>query len=428
MVVHDLVHIEEMRHLEIKFQQFFFVRKGIMLIQEIVDRSIETVQRRHKSIDPLLPAITLTLPFHGEQIPVAPVKIPCDLRVRLLHQPLCAQEIVLEQRGAVHIPAAVEQIVRLVDQEYIVLLSDTVRKKTLEIYPRIEHIIIVADHGITEQTHVQAELERADLIARRVLLYFFPRKMILVRQQVIQGVIDPVKMTVRIGTCVRIALRFGPPVIQRIFRLKSLLPQKTDLVLRRQRDRLHPKPFFLQKAEALLRHSARDGLGGEVKYLLCQPLPHGLHCRKNCRYRLADTCRCLEKEFSLVVDSLIDICDKLLLPLAVRKWKLQLFDRIRADPVPPKLKVRPFPVLLHQFVKPLLQLRKGVVLMKIFELLRLNMAVCHTHADMFYVIFPGIHIRVTFCLRKMDTHWPRDPFQIPVGTLDLIDDHLFFLQ
>ncbi len=228
MVVHDLVHIEEMRHLEIKFQQFFFVRKGIMLIQEIVDRSIETVQRRHKSIDPLLPAITLTLPFHGEQIPVAPVKIPCDLRVRLLHQPLCAQEIVLEQRGAVHIPAAVEQIVRLVDQEYIVLLSDTVRKKTLEIYPRIEHIIIVADHGIAEQTHVQAELERADLIARRVLLYFFPRKMILVRQQVIQGVIDPVKMTVRIGTCVRIALRFGHPVIQRIFRLKSLLPQKTD--------------------------------------------------------------------------------------------------------------------------------------------------------------------------------------------------------
>ena len=55
------------------------------------------------------------------------------------------------------------------------------------------------------------------------------------------------------------------------------------------------------------------------------------------------------------------------LPIPIVKRKLQLSDRFLSSLSPLELKLRPFPVLFHHVPKPILQLRKHIVIMEIFD-------------------------------------------------------------
>ncbi len=109
---------------------------------------------------------------------------------------------------------------------------------------------------------------------RRIRLHSFPCKVLLMREQIIHGIVDAVKVSI----CIRARLRVALCLL--LCRLS--LSHKTDFVLCRQYNRLDVQSILLQKPEAFLRHSAGDGLCREIKKLLRHALSHRFHRGKNC--------------------------------------------------------------------------------------------------------------------------------------------------
>ena len=121
-----------------------------------------------------------------------------------------------------------------------------------------------------------------------------------------------------------------------------------------------------------------------------------------------------------MIDRLVDIGCQFLLPLSVRIRKLQRLDGRLSDLLPLKAVIRPLPILLHHSQKPLLQLCKSIVEMKIPDFFRLHMTVCHPHPDLRQVLLFGIYVCVTTGLRKMHRHRPFHLLQILKRAFDLI--------
>ncbi len=91
---------------------------------------------------------------------------------RLADHPLQLKKIFLIQDSAVHFPAALHQIMRLINQKKITLRI-SLSKKTFEIYMWIKHIIIVTDHSIRKQAHIQTHLKRTYPVLFGITLYHF---------------------------------------------------------------------------------------------------------------------------------------------------------------------------------------------------------------------------------------------------------------
>ncbi len=127
-----------------------------------------------------------------------------------------------------------------------------------------------------------------------------------------------------------------------------------------------------------------------------------------------------------MVYGLIYISHKIFLPIPIGKRKLQLSDRFLSSLSPLELKFRPFPVLFHHVPKPILQLRKHIVIMEIFDLLRVNIAIGHTHPYAFQFIFFRIYIGITFCLGQMYTDCFFQFRQFLICSFYLIHRHRIF--
>ena len=85
-------------------------------------------------------------------------------------------------------------------------------------------------------------------------------------QQIIEGIIDPVKMSLGIGALLRIT--FG-------------MFLKTDLLLRRQDNALESQSLFPKQCESILRHCPGDSLRRKVEQPVPHIFPHGFYRGKD---------------------------------------------------------------------------------------------------------------------------------------------------
>ena len=144
------------------------------------------------------------------------------MQVVILHDLFQPQEFLLLKRCTVHFPSPIHQIMCLVNQENIVF-PHSFGKKTLQIDMWIKQIVIITDDHIRKQTHIQTHFKRTHLMACCIFFDLFTGKVIFMDQQIIDRIVNPVKMSLGIGTVYGIALGFF---------------HKTDFVLSSQCNRL----------------------------------------------------------------------------------------------------------------------------------------------------------------------------------------------
>ena len=404
----------------------------VMILQIIFDGCTETHQRADKRVRLLHHLTALALPFQCKHFLIAFIQIFGNPLVVCLHRPFQFQKGLFAKKGTVHLPAPLHQIVSLVHEKNI-LAPDSLRKKAAQIHMGIKEIIVITDHRVGKQAHIQTHLKRTYLILARILLYPFPREVVRMSQQLVHRLIHPVIVPLRIGTGCRVTLGLIWPgkntffpvhhavcvlCLQRISICRSA--HKADFVLGGQYDAFQFQSPLPQQIDRVVRHGAGDGLGRQIKDTLAQPLPHGFQRRKYRGDRLARARGCLDKELALVVNRLIHISRQLLLPLPVGKRKFHLLDGCLPAFLPRKLIVRPFSVLLHQLLKPYPQFLIQILLVKITDFLRLHMTVSHAHPDIRQFFLRGINISITLRLRQMHGDGPSHFLQIMVGPLDLV--------
>ena len=92
---------------------------------------------------------------------------------------------------------------------------------------RIKHIVIITDHRIRKQTHIQTHLEGTHLVLLRKGFDLFPVVDVLVCEKIVHRLVDPVIMPLR---------------VRAVFRVTFRLFHKADLVLRRQYHALAAQP------------------------------------------------------------------------------------------------------------------------------------------------------------------------------------------
>ena len=196
----------------------------------------------------------------------------------LCHDLLNLEKVLLDKAGGVHFPGTVHQIVCLIDQENIVILC-LKGEETLEAGSRIKGIIVIADDRITPGTDVKTHLKRADVMLLCISKDPFARNGILMGQDIVNGIVDPVEMTERPWTGLWVAL---------------WLVEKTDFFLSGQCDELQLHAPVGEKREGLLCHGASDCFGGQIEYFLGDTLADGLDGRKHCGDCLAYAGRCFD--------------------------------------------------------------------------------------------------------------------------------------
>ena len=272
----------------------------------------------------------------------------------------------------------------------------------------IKHIVIIADHTVRKQAHIQTHLKRTDPVFLCIGFYQFPCKTDFMSQHIINRVIYPVKMPFGVGTCHRIAL---------------CLLQKTDLIPGSQYYRLKQQPPFPQNGKGFFRHRAGDGFCSQIKQLFRHPLPHRLYRRKYGGQCFSHARGRFDKQLSFVIKGLIDIGDQFFLTFPVGEREIHLPDGLLSFFFPLHLIVRPFLIGLHQPLKPFLQVLKPVVPKEILQFFRLYIAVGHTHSDKRQAILLCINISITLRLRQMHHDRRFHPADIRVSTLDLIYDN-----
>ena len=216
----------------------------------------------------------------------------------------------------------------LIHQKYIVTLYSLL-KKSLQVYIRVENIIVVADYIIAPGRHIQTHFKRTDLMLSGMLKQVLPHKHVFFLQQLIDCIIHPVKVSPGIWTINRITLH---------------LIAETHLLLGSNLYDFCPIAVIYKSGKSLPRHRCRYGLCRQVKNPVPQPLAYGLDCRKNSRYCLAYTSRSLKKKIFPAEDCPVYILHQLLLPFSVLEGKLQLLYGFLSYFLKAALKIRPFPV------------------------------------------------------------------------------------
>ena len=225
-------------------------------------------------------------------------------------------------------------------------------------------------------------------------------------QKLIDRPVYPVKMSLRVGTAIRIALH---------------LLADAELFLRRQGHRLHAQALPPQDPEGLLRHRARHRLRRQVKDPVPQIFTHGLHRRKHRGNRLADSCGGLDEQPLLPGNRPVDPRRQLPLALPVGKREFQRLNAGFSKLLPFILEAGPFLILLHQPEEPFPQFLPRPGLPEILQLLRLQISVGELHADLRQLLPLRVDTGVAESLGQMHAHRLPDEIQIPVHALDLVD-------
>ena len=228
----------------------------------------------------------------------------------LLHDALYRKEILLIYLCTVHLSASFDHIVCLINEKNIVSLYPLL-KKSLKINIRVKHIVVIADNIITPAGRIKTKLKWTNGIFIRLRQNIITLNHIAPAKQVKNCIIYSVKMPLCIRTVHRIALH---------------LITQAQLLLCRNLNSFCPVTVFFKKCKRFLCYRCGNRLRCQVKDSVCQLLTNRLHCRKNSRDGLSDTCRSLHKKKLLSHDCPIDIRNKLFLPRSVLKREPQFFD------------------------------------------------------------------------------------------------------
>ena len=219
-----------------------------------------------------------------------------------------------------------------------------------------------------------------------ILFYFASGKALFPGQQIIDGIIDPVKMSFGIRALLRIT--FGTFL-------------KTDLLFRCQNNTFESQSLLPQQRKSVLRHRTGDGLGCQIEQLVSHVLPHRLHRRKYGGYGLAHSGRRFQEQFSLMINGLVHITDQFLLSVPIIKGELQSGNGLLSKLSPLPGIIRPFTVITNQLLKPCLQLREFIIFIKITDIFRLYITISQTYTDIRQLLLQTVHIGIALCLRNV---------------------------
>ena len=165
----------------------------------------------------------------------------------------------------------------LIHQKKIVA-PDALSKKAFETDIWIKDIVVVTDDMIDPGCDIQTVLKRTDPSIFCPAQNAIPIHHIFFLQNVIDGIVDTVKMPFCVRTVVRVA--------------GSLL-QKTHLILGCDHDRLSLIALFFHQKKGIVCHDTGRIFGSQIKDLVSHILPHRLYGRKDGSQSLARPCRCL---------------------------------------------------------------------------------------------------------------------------------------
>ena len=206
--IQQVIHIQKMPHLKGKFQHCTAHFLLLLPLQEIfhLPQKIHKLQCQsayifHHSV------LILAFPLIFQQNLITLFQDPLQLSAVLFHNFLHFQKILFTENRAVHIPPSVHQVMGLINEKQIIPLH-TISEKTFQIHIGIEHIIIIADHRIHPGRGIQTHFKGTHLPFFCLFKQHFSLISILLSQQFVYRIIHPVKMSLCIGTLLRITLHF----------------------------------------------------------------------------------------------------------------------------------------------------------------------------------------------------------------------------
>ena len=216
-----------------------------------------------------------------------------------------------------------------------------------------------------------------------IFFYFASGKALFPGQQIINCIIDPVKMS------------FG---IRALLRITFSTFLKTDLLFRCQNNTFESQSLLPQQRKSVLCHCTGDGLGCQIEQLVSHVLPHRLYRWKYSGYGLAHSGRCFQEQFSLMINGLIHITDQFLLSVPVIEGELHSGNGLLSKLSPLPGIIRPFAVITDQLLKPCLQLRKFIIFIKITDIFRLYITISQPYTDIRQRLLQTVHIGIALCL------------------------------
>ena len=310
MLVHQIINVQEIAKLKIKIHDILFPRKLISLLQKLIQKCHKPHKGKYHIAKRIIHIIILTLALQLKQYLIAPVQRFLNRAAVLLHDTLHSKKILLIYLCAVHLSASFDHIVCLINEKNIVSLYPLL-KKSLKINIRVKHIVVIADNIITPARRIKTKLKWTNGIPIRLRQNIIALNHLTPAKQIKNRIIYSVKMPLCIWTVHRIALH---------------LITQAQLLLCRNLNSFCPVTVFFKKCKRFLCYRCGNRLRCQVKDSVCQLLTNRLHCRKNSRDGLSDTCRSLHKKKLLSHDCPIDIRNKLFLPRSVLKREPQFFN------------------------------------------------------------------------------------------------------
>ncbi len=187
VIIQQFIHILKMTDLKVKIQYRLphcRISPSFRLFQKRIQHSMQPVQRYGKRPDTFYHPIRLTLPLQSKQFPVACIQSAADGLIHCFQLPLQLQKFLFPQAGAVHLPAPLHQIMRLIHKKQIVSPC-TVRKKTPQTGMGVKHIIIITNDAVTKQACIQTHFKRADLVLLCIALQNFTGIIDLMGQHIV---------------------------------------------------------------------------------------------------------------------------------------------------------------------------------------------------------------------------------------------------
>src|SRR5690554_1858833 len=180
----------------------------------------------------------------------------------------------------------------LIDQKGVALLM--LLEEPAKIDTGIESIVVITDHYICPECHIEREFKGTDPVFTRQPDNPLPGKDILL-QTIFDCLRDSIIITFSIFTLIGVTggIRF-----------------ETDLILRCQSDRNGVQALLGKQIHATLGYILANRFGCQIENLIAEVIAQRFHGREDNRYCFTDTGSCLEEKPLVPLDALIDLNSK----------------------------------------------------------------------------------------------------------------------
>ena len=178
-MIHPFIYLQKMRYGKVKIQQFLSdprIHSVLPLFQKVFQNTMKFRQCHRKRREQLhnLP-FPITQPLQMQQLSVTFIQLPDHSVIDPFYEMFACQKVFFPERSAVHLPPPLHKVVSFIDQKQIFSLY-ALAKKPLQIYMRIENVVIITNDSVAEQTDIQSHFKRTDLITSGIVYDHFPGK------------------------------------------------------------------------------------------------------------------------------------------------------------------------------------------------------------------------------------------------------------